>query len=298
MNSLGICPYNGMVYEGRHTGTGQRIHPSPLLLPVQFSGMASSIAPPSATEFAEELFREDSFDPITRIRRGRIFSRKGQNQPWRWRVQDPLRDDLPREGWSRGTAQCIELTTYHVNPLSDLRQVAVSKYPMVLLGAAGFITTWRIVNIETSLTGAPVLTLKAAFTFNDVPALAERKIPKSSRALLTDALDRVEASLNRLSPIEVIDRCRDALSIAFGGNTDNLGKDLTPAINAYVQSNDSKDDLCSWSGRIVARLHSRGKPNERHNRNVESPTEHHAELAVRCLSIVLTEFGWTQKQEP
>jgi len=47
----------------------------------------------SAFGMASSLFREVYFDPVTRVRRGDVFTQSG-SQPWKWYAQDPYRKDL------------------------------------------------------------------------------------------------------------------------------------------------------------------------------------------------------------
>jgi len=45
--------------------------------------------------------------------------------------------------------------------------------------------------------------------------------------------------------------------------------------------------------RLIAKLHSRGKDNERAKYKTRTPDEEDADLAVQSLGFVLREFGWT-----
>jgi hypothetical protein len=54
------------------------------------------------------------------------------------------------------------------------------------------------------------------------------------------------------------------------------------------------EDIRSWCGRIVARLHSRGKPNEQACKGLRALSDDDADLAVDCLKTVLVEFGWAR----
>jgi hypothetical protein len=85
----------------------------------------------------------------------------------------------------------------------------------VILGWEPHITYWKIISIECNIVGTPVLSLRAKHSLGDIPELIDGNIPPESLKPLTEALNKVEASVNRLSPIEVIDRCRDLLSLAF-----------------------------------------------------------------------------------
>lgn len=290
---LGICTNSGAIYEGLSTSSGYRVLPTPILVPVRFSdgGPLAEIVD-HGRGLADMIFREDDFDAVTKIRRGRVFNAKNQSQPWKWYVQDPNRRDLKTTG--PAAVQQIDLFTFQRDPLSELRGKASQSLPKVVLGADPYKTFWRIVSIESSVSGTPVLTLKAHHSLSDLPALALPKIPVDVRKPITDAVEKVEASLDRLSPTDVIDRCRDALGIVFGTLAGDRGKDLVPAISAFVTKNGGKEGLSSWAGLIVGRLHARGKPNEQHARSVRPPSDEDAQLAVRCLCFVLVENGWAE----
>lgn len=299
MNYLGICRDSGAIYEGMSTSNGYRVHPAPFLTPIRFV-VGSDIPPVSAYAFnlPEIVFREQDFDPITKIRRGLAFTMRNQSQPWEWYVQDPLRQDLARIGIGGNggltSAQKISLVTYQVDRLTEIAAAKLKPLPQVILGWEPFITFWNIISIEHSAASTPLLTLRAHHSLGDVPSLDATSIPEAARKPIADALEKVEASVNRLSPVEVVDRCRDALSIVFGTLAGDMTKDLGSAISAYVAANGSKDDIRSWAGRIVARLHSRGKPNEQAAKSLRAPSDDDAQLAVRCLRLVLVEFGWAK----
>jgi hypothetical protein len=195
-------------------------------------------------------------------------------------------------------AQEAELQTYERDYLSDLRKLNVARFPAVALGSEPYISFWKIVSIEQNAFGTPVLSLRAKYSLGDLPELIADKVPSEIVQPISEALDKVESSVNRLSPVEVIDRCRDALSIVFAFQADNRGMDLVSSIDAYLRAvnKDSsvREDLRSWCGRIVARLHSRGKPNEQAGKGLRVPSEDDAELAVDCLKTVLIEFGWAR----
>jgi hypothetical protein len=177
--------------------------------------------------------------------------------------------------------------------LSDLKNPSQTT---VVLGQDNHFTFWEIISIECNLVGTPVLLIKAKRTYNDLPTIRPNSLDSSVEKDLKDSIERVESSINRQGPTEVIDRCRDALSIAFGHKSGDRSKDLSEGIRAYLKSSypDSAkmDDLCSHCGRIVARLHSRGKPNEQQGKGVPGLTEHDANLALNCLKISLRELGY------
>lgn len=296
MSFLGICPQSGAIYEGSSSHGGFRAQPAPFLTPIRFvvDGKIPQLFR-TATLPAEMLFREFDFDAITRIRRGYVYTRRNQSQPWGWYVQDPFRQDLPRVGigGNAGTAsaQEISLITYQTDPLNELAMQSVAPLPRVILGWEPYATYWIIVSIEHSAESIPLITLRAHHSLSELPELNLSRIPEPAQKPITEALHKLGASMNRLSPTEVVDRCRDALSIVFGIVAGDMTKDLGSAISSYSAAN--KEDLRSWAGRIVARMHARGKPNEQHARASRSLSDDDSLLAVRCVRLVLTEFEWT-----
>ena len=129
-----------------------------------------------------------------------------------------------------------------------------------------------------------MLSLRARHSLGDTPEIVEENVPETLLKPLIEAVEKVEASANRLAAVDVIDRCRSALSVAFGFKADDMSKDLGHAIDAYLKKEAAgKENLCGYCGRIVARLHSRGKPNEQAGKGLRPPTDSDADLALNCL---------------
>lgn len=295
MIDLGICPYSNAVYEGSQSSSGSRVFPAPLLLPLRFVGVEGVKSIDHNEGFAMEIFREESFDPVTKIRRGRVFTRRFQS-PMKadWHVQDPLRLDLPTVEWAHGRAQTIGLITYVTDNLLDLRKPEnVRHRPKVLLGWEDHCTLWQIVAIETPIRSGPFLTLKALYSLGDLPELIEDALPDPVRTALIEAWDKLDGTVNRLAPLEVIDRCRDFLSIVFGHLSGDTTRDLSVALNSYLLTKKG-EDMHASAGRIVARLHSRGKPNEQKSKGVRAPTEADAQLALRSVGLILLDLDWAR----
>lgn len=293
MNDLGVQSHDGTVYEGNGSGVAFRVHPAPMLFPFR---LESTIIDQESNYrgLAVEIFREDSFDPVTRIRRGRVYTRRYTNQPGRWRVQDPFRTDLKMERWDVSVNQLIELCAYQRDPLNALRSNA-GRLPKVILGSDPFVSFWKIVSIETSSLDIPVLTLKALYSLGDLPELAAKRASRSATRLFREAWEHLNDSIHRGSPSAIVDRCRDVLSVVFGEKVGALEKDLGHSINEFVKvSGKGSESLVSYAGRIVARLHSRGKPNEQHAKSLRPLSDEDAQLAVRCVGLVLVETGWAK----
>ena len=87
MISIGIDSNNMLVYEGSAL-MGRAILPAPIISAAVIVSSAASIIPsPGTTQLLDIplVFREDSFDSVTRVRRGRFYHRN-ISQPIPWRV--------------------------------------------------------------------------------------------------------------------------------------------------------------------------------------------------------------------
>lgn len=296
MRELGICRRSGRLYEGSSDAGIPVTYHTPLL-PIEFLGVESQSQIDEFGGLKGMIFREDSFDPITKIRRGRVYKLHG-NQPVKWKVQDFSRQDLVSTKWAHGTAQELDAVGYHIDSLAYLREQ--KKLPKVVLGELPYHTYWKLISIETQFDGKPLITLKAISSFGTVPELIIKNIPTSAQALLSGAIDNVEATINRLGPIEVVDSCRSALSIVFGALADNLTLDLGAGISKRIEANKQNNpkyngqDLITHNAEIVRRLHSRGKPNEMIKQQTRPVSDEDASLAVNCLWFVLIECGWAK----
>jgi hypothetical protein len=295
MGELGICKRSGRLYEG-NSSAGIAINYHVPIIHIEFVGVDMQQNNPSQNQ-PNLVFREDSFDPITKIRRGRVYKEEiGNNQPWR--VHDIARTDLKRVKWSNGEAQELEATSYSADPLTQLRQMTL--LPKVILGKTPHHTIWKIISIETQFDGKPLLTLKALSSFGSVPELLINQIPDIAQKQLQDAFDNVEVSANRLGPIETVDACRSSLSIVLSTLASDLTLDLGKGISKKIESNKQVNpkgngqDLITHNAEIVRRLHSRGKPNEQNKHNTRTITDEDAQLALKCLWFVLVELGWAK----
>ena len=288
MDSIGISRHSNIVYQG-DTSHGTRLE-SPNLMPYYFVG-SNFNDEEQQKEFGSKpssIFVEDYFDPITRIKRGRFFGNPYESD---WYVQDNSRKDLPLAACRDGAAQTERLITYQRSSLHELSRSPV--YPDVVLGKQPFITIWKIVSIENSAFDVPIVTLKSHRSLGELPNLISSNIPEDVYSALSASLDKLENSVNRLGPTDVVDRARDTLSIVFGSLCNDRKKDLGKAISAYINSKfDGQDNMIAWAGRIVNRLHPRGKPNEQFKQGFREPSEQDAQLAIKSVWLVLIELGW------
>jgi hypothetical protein len=299
---LGIDISSGLVYEGLSSPEMPSI-PLPSVAQAKLirertdwddlpSGLAGS-------PFAW-VFREDSFDPVTRTRRGRLYEPDSETgQPNQQRVgphpyEDPLMRAVGREG------RVVKSMNTFVACNSLLLLPAQGQGLTLALGSQRAASGWRILQTEVLVDGCVMVTLKALSAFGILPAIDYAKIDEPFRPAAREAIERVLNSAFRESATSVVDHCRAALTVLLSrwlvqeGHEDAkiLGSDLgflAKSVEAHGK------DCVAKAAQIVARLHVRGKPNQQHAKGLRAPEDDDAELALQTVGLALRDFGWAER---
>lgn len=294
---LGIDTASGLYYEGMGL-MGFGLWPSPVVtiatIESQF-GVAEAESRSIQLEHARNVFREDSFDPVTRIRRGRLYTRtpEGRNT-WRVRPHPAFPNEVvygvDGAGW-------LPKTLASFNPL-DVSTLNLGPHPHrnVVLGTGRARTYWMIVDIERIATGEELVTLKARSRLGILPELDEQKLPPLGSASITDTYDKAADAAYKLGSESTIDRCRDAASAMLGGwlahttqNAKDSHRDLNDVSDRVFAQNKR---LAGHAGSLIALLHVRGKPNEQARHGFRRLSDEDAAAALACLGLIVRELGF------
>lgn len=292
MVNIGIEKHQALVYEGSGTH-GRGVWPSPVITSAKFAYPSEgNLTAHSSSDRFGYRFREDSFDPVSRIRRGRFYLGEG-SQPQSWRVSrhpgNPLDSIAPDiHGFRK------ELETFYASPIWHKYVKDSKELPVVLLGEDDCYTVWNIVSVESISTGENLVTLKARSSFGILPHIYEDKIPEAFLVKFKSALGHFTDEVHRSSPTSVIDRARDVATLALLAYFDlrkESAKDLGKLIKMLEKDNLT---IAVNSANIIARLHARAKPSEQERRELHQIREQDAELAVQCIGTILCEIGFAE----
>ncbi|HQC96548.1 MAG TPA: hypothetical protein PK306_12645 [Aquabacterium sp.] len=295
---LGIEKQTGSVFEGMN-------HPEVLVLPRPAVSLCKLIqkaedwkqVPTGGLHQAvgQWIFREDSFDPVTRIRRGRLYQPYGIEQ---WSSVQVPRDASPGNLGSFGnrvTHVALEMYRYMACTALLAAPNQGRGLPLVL-GTGAATSVFTVLQVETLVTGDLLVTLKAKTAFGVIPDLNAAVVPAGSLKPVQQALERAVNSAFRETPVSVVDQCRNAMCTVLGHylatveKADHLiGKELGQLAGRLENRG---QEVCACAAHIVARMHSRGKSNEQHTRGVREPIDEDAEFAVHALGLVMREIGW------
>ncbi|MFL9989031.1 hypothetical protein [Paraburkholderia sediminicola] len=298
---LGIDQSDRLFYEGSPSLYGHGIWPSPFVstAALMLDGFAEIDLP--ATERladARAVFREDSFDPVTRLRRGRLYEKPdGMSNPF-WHVQThpALRHEI-NKAVSNGLWQ-RQLDTFRPKRI-DRSILLPARRAIVALGTADSFTLWTPVSIERISTGDDLVTLRARTSLGLLPELAVDAVPRHGFTALVAALDKVADSAYRHGAESVIDRCRDGATVALGLWLDDKEPDKgwrSVDLGRLVKRirSDGKEALAVLgdAANSIARLHARGKPNVEHQFGGRALVDSDADCAIAMLGVITRELGW------
>ncbi|ALF90999.1 hypothetical protein WJ511_21635 [Ralstonia solanacearum] len=300
MSRLGIEYQNGLIYEGRD-------NPSSLAVPTPIISQCTLIESPSDLERLPRgidsdpfrwIFREDSFDPVSRVRRGRLF------QPFSNSNKELVSVDahpfLPSDLGRRGVDGQLrkEMTVFiHCTQLVVRRERGEGL--QLAIGHEGAHSLWRILQTEQTVTQDVLVTLRAESVFGVLPPLDLAQIPEDGRTAVAAAYDRVMHVAYRDSPTSVVDQCRNLCAVLMArwlrqrtSNDRLLHDDLGACISAVKKFAEGEHQLVRAALETVNRLHPRGKENERERYSLREVSNEDAELALHATGFVIRELGW------
>jgi hypothetical protein len=284
----------GSLYEGVRN-FAQEVRPTPVVAPAavvsdRLQTLSGILPAVTALDSAKTLFREDSFDPVTRVRRGRLYA-SNQNGFETWHVPHPTGIMAPR--------RVTTFNTFWVpQALAEVTQAGGR--PLVLIGTDASYTMWSITSVEGTAHAEFMVTLRGRQTFGVLPELNLAAVPSAHRQSVEDAIKKLGSEIFRAGPGSVVDRARDAASAILSGYLQELGavgpgEELAVLIDrANALPGTQRKRVATAAADIVRIFHSREKPSVRERLPVEPVTEQEAELAAMCVASMLIELRWAR----
>lgn len=297
---LGICNNTGLVYEGMGAADIPSI-PTPNAAQaklIEAEGDWQNLPRGLSVDPLRWLFREDSFDPVTRTRRGRLYEpQPGQGQPNQQRVgPHPYEDPMMRQVGAGGR---VTKTLYTFTACHQLLNLPNQGQGMTLaLGDARAASPWRIIQTEALANGSVMVTLKSLSAFGIIPAVNYAQVAPEHRHAVADAIERVMNSAFREAPTSVVDHCRAALTVLLSRwlvqtNREDEGA-LALDLGPLAKRMEAHEMSCvANAAQIVARLHARGKPNEQQARGLRPPESGDDEFALEAVGLAIRDLGWS-----
>ncbi len=298
---LGIDNNSGLVYEGwGHPGVPAIPTPHITLATLIKSANDWRSLPTSFDQCTLSwIFREDSFDAVTRTRRGRLYFQPDGSQPSTTSVtphpyEDPFGKSVGQGGLTRKSLHTYTACT----PL--LQEPNQGQGATLALGTAQAASSWRVVQTELLASRCVMVTLKSLSAFGILPEIDIQKISNEHQIPVMQAFDRALDSAFRETSISVIDHCKNAIAVILarwlaqqGHGRSILDKDINDVAKA-VLGDPYKMFAIGNLAQVIGRLHARGKGNEQHAKEARTPTEEDAQLALEALGLTLRDIGWAK----
>lgn len=286
---------SGHVYEGANLPEFAVV-PAPLLTqarlveaPSHLNGLPRSIHEhPLAW-----VFREESFDLVTRIRRGRLYEPYPDGQP-----RLCLTRGHPANQFSNHRGESMSKRLFHYLPCQTLMNKAHGGRGFSLaLGQERSWSLWRIVQAERLVGDDVLVTLKALTAFGILPDL-KSDMPAEHLASVQRAIERILDSAFRESAISVIDHCRNAAAVLLarwmvcsGADDSVLRLDLADLVKR-VKEAPYRMNAAASAAEIIRLLHPRGKSNEQETRGLRAARDEDAEASVHSIGFIMRELRW------
>ncbi len=285
---------NALVYEieGNY---GRAIHPIPTLT----NATCTAILVAAAGNRTGLLFREDSFDPVSRVRRGRMYVYV-ENHVRGYQAKNihnyPFGEHIGVGPDWRAESLYRPLSDGDINTATPLDGAQVD------LGDSAFQTVWRVVGAERISTGDLLFTLRAISALGAIPRLAEAiqnegGDPVDAGPVLA-ALDTFVDALHVQQPVPVVDVGRETARViltTWRGPVSAQTKDLGKVIEGIT----SDKDVARWAASIINRLHPRGKSAEQEKQAIKGIVlrpiiDEDAETCAHLIGLLLREIGWAK----
>lgn len=302
MGRMGFDRRTGLVYEGRE-GATHSVWPTPMLTqatlieePADFQRVPGDF---DAHPFSW-MFVESSYDPTSRIRRGRVFESFG-NISWeivQVEAHPALNSDIQKAAQGGGRVG-KELSVF-MECTQLLSKRARGEGMQLALGQRDAQSLWRILQTERIATGDVMVTLRAESAYGILPQIDKTKIHPDSVKGVESALGRVLDAAYRELPTSVVDQCRNAAVIVISRWMQvvttvavPLEQDLGIWIRA-VKTHFGEHEMVALRSalEVINRLHPRGKDNEANKHQLRQIEESDAEFALHALGFVIREIKW------
>lgn len=314
--AIGIDTNTNFFYEGSPSLYGQAVWPTPFLSIANYIGLLSGWKRADENgdlSSAPMIFREDFFDPVARVRRGRLYTRSDGVNPSEWHVQphpayggrmisnkaSPNQFFGPNEqGYIPN--RLVTFRSWVMTPSFAAHQ----RNSVLVLGFGGRMTSHVILDIERLFNGEELITMRTRASLGALPELLVEFIPPEHKNLVLEQYEKAANAAYRDDADSVVDRCREAASAALAAKRslhieqDEKDSRLDLAFLAKFFTIGKFSDryalvILSNAALIIARMHARTKSSELGN-GVKPLTEADAEAALALLGVIYRELGWTR----
>ena len=241
---------------------------------------------------ARLVFQEITFNPVTRVKRGKFYEVETSNGQQAWYCNAFDTKTLSRKD-NGHTVYVNIFRPYRPSRNNDLKKT------FIYFGTKELKSKWKILSVDYDMANEEILVIQEINGLGTIPSLDETKIDPRYYAEISQHYSRLFNEINS-APETVIDICRavatsllSAKLALVDSDRDDLGvilRKLTEVKDATDGATQKKYFIARSCAEIINRLHPRGKPNEVVKHDLRMPLFADADFAVQALFQIIREF--------
>lgn len=232
------------------------------------------------------IFIEISYDPLSRLKRGKFYKIAEGGQPHQVAVMKTdssilaigNRSDYPHT------------SAYKFVPFQITHEFKDIKNSHVYLMNNNFKSKWKFLNIDPIIGFEEVCVIQEVHGLGVIPILSQLTIPSEYFSEINNQYSSLLAELHG-SPESIIDHCRDTVTSLLSGVLDIKREDRAD-LGALIVKVDEKFNIVRNCAGIINRLHPRRKPNEIDKHSLRELTGSDADFAVQAVFLIIKELKW------
>ncbi|WP_419168791.1 hypothetical protein [Halobacteriovorax sp.] len=246
---------------------------------------------PSVPQFVMDMklvFLELSFDPISRVKRGKLYSLAEGPQPCSLFPSSVGGVFELSSSFGQSSIEAYKFVSY------DLTRSFNPRNTFTIFGNSRFETRWRILSIDASVTNEEVLVLQEVNSIGSIPSLNKNTIPNKYFSEIEKEYNSLIAELNS-SPESVVDHCRDVTTSLLSAIVGNNVNDDRVDLGRLISKLDNRLKVVKSAAEIVNRFHPRRKPNEKERLDLHELSRSESDFATQCVFQIIREMNWALK---
>lgn len=292
MTYLCVDLANELIYEGANSGIGRGIWPTPVVTQAALNSEGKNPLDEIKNSFHSfsyrTVFREDFYDPISGIRRGRLYDIESERALWQ--VTRHPADATEGAGLSVLKKELRVFKSHHIS-IDQLRE---PRRISIVLGTEELPSLWHLFHLERLYSGDQQIYIRPVAGPSFLEPLDIEKVPTELRQRFLAEYRALSEDYYKANPESVIDHCRDLAVVILQTKFSLLGKssnedDLAKLIAGLKTLDEVGNRLFRSAAFLVNGLHVRRKPNEAIRYNFRAVTIGDAELAVACVNFLIRE---------
>lgn len=233
------------------------------------------------------IFLEISFDPIARIKRGKLYELGEGAQPHTLSQSSAGGIYHVSPSYSQQTTQAYQFCPFDITNGFDLRET------YIIFGNSRFTTRWRILSIDADVSNEELYVIQEVNSIGSIPSLNRSAIPDHFFLEIEREYNALISDLHS-SPESVIDHCRDVATSLLTAIIDKKQEDRLD-LGKLISDIPDGFRIVKNSAEIINRLHPRRKPNELSKLSLRELSRVDSDFAVQCVFQIIRELKWNSK---